>query len=643
MEHITTPKVEQVKLLDRYTSKKPAVGTLYLTATHLIYVETTGNVRKETWILHHHIATVEKLPLTTSGCPLLIHCKNFRVAHFVLPRERDCQEVSQSLLKLSQPAKEEELYAFLYNLKQNENDRKAGWSIVDLSVEFRRMGLPNDFWELTDLNKNYGICSTYPAALAVPKVASKPTIVGSSKFRSRGRFPVLSYFHKLTNAAICRCSQPLSGFSARCVEDEQMLQAISKANPKSPFMYVVDTRPKLNAMANRAAGKGYENEDHYSNIRFQFVGIENIHVMRNSLQKLVEVCAMKSPTMSDYLTGLENSGWLRHIKAVMDAGVFLAKAVVEEKASVLVHCSDGWDRTAQVCSLASVLLDPYYRTITGLMVLIEKEWISMGHKFTQRCGHLEGDPKEVSPVFTQFIECLWHLMEQYPCAFEFNEKYLIEIHDHVYSCQFGNFIGNCQKERVELRLEERTYSVWPYLLEKKEEFINPLYKGLLKIAMLRPNTLPFNFKFWCTMYNRFDKGMHPKQSVLEHLLTLMRQKSEEEENMTELQKKLVAIDRVNEEHLCQASASAKQPTEVPPTSHSSSVHERKLMAHLTNGTSEDTGPITGSANGKGQDEWSGLESSLTVANGKTVALEIPKTSRMVEAESPTRATTTVEE
>lgn len=45
-------------------------------------------------------------------------------------------------------------------------------------------------------------------------------------------------------------------------------------------------------MANRAAGKGYENEDNYSNIRFQFVGIENIHVMRSSLQKLLEgMCA----------------------------------------------------------------------------------------------------------------------------------------------------------------------------------------------------------------------------------------------------------------------------------------------------------------------------------------------------------------
>lgn len=41
-------------------------------------------------------------------------------------------------------------------------------------------------------------------------------------------------------------------------------------------------------MANRATGKGYENETFYSNIKFKFLGIENIHVMRSSLQKLVE-------------------------------------------------------------------------------------------------------------------------------------------------------------------------------------------------------------------------------------------------------------------------------------------------------------------------------------------------------------------
>jgi len=106
--------------------------------------------------------------------------------------------------------------------------------------------------------------------------------------------------------------------------------------------------------------------------------------MRSSLQKMLEVCELKSPSMSDFLWGLENSGWLRHIKAIMDAGIFIAKAVSEEGASVLVHCSDGWDRTAQACSVAGLLLDPHYRTLRGFMVLIEKDWISFGHKFNHR-------------------------------------------------------------------------------------------------------------------------------------------------------------------------------------------------------------------------------------------------------------------
>ncbi|XP_044283209.1 myotubularin-related protein 8 isoform X2 [Varanus komodoensis] len=542
MEHITTPKVENVKLLDRYTNRKTANGTLYLTATHLIYVDASAAVRKETWILHHHIAAVEKLPLTASGCPLLIHCKDFRVAHFVVGQERDCHEVYMSLLKLSQPVKPEELYAFSYNPKMPKDNREMGWKLIDVKMDYQRMGIPNAYWEISDANKDYEVCNTYAPELVVPKAATRAMVLGSSKFRSRGRIPVLSYFYKENNAAICRCSQPLSGFSARCLEDEQLLQEIREANPGSPFMYVVDTRPKLNAMANRAAGKGYENVDNYDNIRFKFIGIENIHVMRSSLQKLLEVCEAKSPSMSDFLTGLENSGWLRHIKAVMDASVFLAKAVTDEKASVLVHCSDGWDRTAQVCSLACLLLDPFYRTFKGFMVLIEKEWIAMGHKFSHRCGHLEGDPKEVSPVFTQFIECTWQLMQQFPCAFDFNERFLFEIHDHIYSCQFGNFLGTCHKEREDLKIFEKTHSLWPFLLQKKQEFRNPLYKGFTAYKELQPNTLPFSFQFWCGMYNRFDKGMHPKQCVLDHLLSCVSQKLELEDVATELENKLPLMD-----------------------------------------------------------------------------------------------------
>lgn len=44
---------------------------------------------------------------------------------------------------------------------------------------------------------------------------------------------------------------------------------------------------------------------------------------------VVAVCELWSPSMSDFLEGLESSGWLKHIKAVMDAGIFIAKVSVE--------------------------------------------------------------------------------------------------------------------------------------------------------------------------------------------------------------------------------------------------------------------------------------------------------------------------
>lgn len=547
MEHILLPKVENVRLVDRLSPRRSSVGTLYLTATHTIFVQNEKEIRTETWVLHSLVCSVQKQALTASGYPLLIHSKNFQILHFLIPQEKDCHHVFASLLRLSRPEQYEELYCFSYNPNIDKEERQHQWDFLDLKAEYSRMGVPNTLWKLCNVNQEYKVSDTYPAELYVPKSASLPVIIGSSKFRSRGRFPTLAYYCKENHATICRSSQPLSGFSARCVEDEQMLEAIVKANPHSDFMYVVDTRPKLNAMANRAAGKGYENEDNYYNIKFQFIGIENIHVMRNSQQKMLEVSELRSPAMSDFLEGLESSGWLKHIKAVLDAGIFIAKAVAEEGISVLVHCSDGWDRTAQVCSVASVLLDPYYRTLKGLMVLIERDWLSFGHKFSHRYNHLDGDPKEMSPVIDQFLECVWQLIEQFPCAFEFNEKFLITVHNQIYSCQYGNFIGNSQRERVELGLREKTHSVWFHLWKNQTGYINPLYRPdhSQTQGVLRPTTAPYCFKFWRSLYNCFDRGMHPRQSVTDYLMAIKEETQQLEEQLASHQENIDKMEKEN--------------------------------------------------------------------------------------------------
>ncbi|XP_054416941.2 myotubularin-related protein 7 isoform X1 [Pongo abelii] len=425
MEHIRTPKVENVRLVDRVSPKKAALGTLYLTATHVIFVENSPDSRKETWILHSQISTIEKQATTATGCPLLIRCKNFQIIQLIIPQERDCHDVYISLIRLARPVKYEELYCFSFNPMLDKEEREQGWVLIDLSEEYKRMGLPNHYWQLSDVNRDYRVCDSYPTELYVPKSATAHIIVGSSKFRSRRRFPVLSYYYKDNHASICRSSQPLSGFSARCLEDEQMLQAIRKANPGSDFVYVVDTRPK---------------------------------------------------------------------------------------------------------------------------VLIEKDWISFGHKFNHRYGNLDGDPKEISPVIDQFIECVWQLMEQFPCAFEFNERFLIHIQHHIYSCQFGNFLCNSQKERQELKIQERTYSLWAHLWKNRADYLNPLFRAdhSQTQGTLHLPTIPCNFmyKFWSGMYNRFEKGMQPRQSVTDYLMAVKEETQQLEEELEALEERLEKIQKV---------------------------------------------------------------------------------------------------
>ena len=49
------------------------------------------------------------------------------------------------------------------------------------------------------------VCDSYPTELYVPKSATAHIIVGSSKFRSRRRFPALSYYYKDNRVSLKAC------------------------------------------------------------------------------------------------------------------------------------------------------------------------------------------------------------------------------------------------------------------------------------------------------------------------------------------------------------------------------------------------------------------------------------------------------
>ena len=49
------------------------------------------------------------------------------------------------------------------------------------------------------------------------------------------------------------------------------------------------------------------------------------------------------------------------MSGLLKSATTVAQAMVDQR-PVLVHCSDGWDRTPQITGLAQLLLDDYYRT-----------------------------------------------------------------------------------------------------------------------------------------------------------------------------------------------------------------------------------------------------------------------------------------
>ncbi|KAJ8297455.1 hypothetical protein KUTeg_023986 [Tegillarca granosa] len=189
----------------------------------------------------------------------------------------------------------------------------------------------------------------------------------------------------------------------------------------------------------------------------------------------------------------------------------VADKVESNKTSVLVHCSDGWDRSAQLTCLSMMMLDPYFRTIKGFEVLIEKEWLSFGHKFAS-----------------------------FPNAFEFNEHFLITILDHLYSCLFGTFLFNCEQARVKEGLKQNTVSLWSFINCQLEEFKNPLYAAYLHQHVLFPVASMRRIELWTGYYCRWNPRMRPQEPIHLRNRELLILKAQLQRKVQELQRELEA-------------------------------------------------------------------------------------------------------
>ncbi|XP_063977649.1 myotubularin-related protein 9 [Diachasmimorpha longicaudata] len=507
VDFITTPKVDGVILTERTNEKIARLeGTLCLSSHHLL-LSSRQDHRKELWLLYRNIDQVEKKANNQSpgGC-MLLKCKDFRILQLDISSSEDLMNVSASLEKLS-TLEQIYQYPFFYRPQLSDANKQGddGWSCFTPVAEWSKLlASHGDEWRISYLNRDYKVCNSYPSAIIVPRLIDDNVIMSSAAFRDGGRFPILCYRHE-GGSILFRGGQPLCGASGkRCREDEKLLNSVLGAGRRG---YIVDTRSTNQAQTARARGGGTEIDSAYPQWRKVYKSVPRLGELAESLGKLIESCNDVSCSSGQWLSRLENSGWLTAVQGAMNAACVVAQCLEQELAAVLVHGSSGRDSTLVVTSLAQMILNPASRTIRGLQSLLEREWLQAGHPFftrTRHCAYFSSQSHSPphSPTFLLFLDCLFQLHHQFQYSFEYTTDLLMELFKHAYCSEYGTFLGDSEAERISLRLAEKTHSLWPHINRSEilDKWTNPLYEP--NASVIWPSIAPISIRLWKELYLR---------------------------------------------------------------------------------------------------------------------------------------------
>jgi len=461
-----------------------------------------------------------------------LQTKDFRNLTFLFNSSDDSNNVQQAVAAFSYPGNPTLLFAFRHAeemwMSKACPQAADGWQIYDPSAEFARMGVETELipspaspWRISTLNAEYDLCATYPKQLCLPRRMADHELRAVASFRKKGRLPAMSWCGgpELQFASVWRCSQTTEGLKGLigrgCPEDEKLLQCIRdgpgrRREPRD--LLLIDLRPKITAWANKASGGGFEG---YTDCRLVFGGIDNIHAVRDAWRAMgTAVNNVLEGEVGTWMKDVANSSWYDYIGAILSCAMKIVTEILEHKSSVMIHCSDGWDRTAQTSSLAMICLDPHYRTQIGFLKLIQKEWCSFGHKFRTRLALGDAPTSEYSPVFIQWLECVRQIVHQFPMDFEFTDTILLRLSSEVFTNRYGTFLCDSEKERNE-RIQPFALSLWSALLNPTEliSWRNPRYCA--NNGVLMPSVSQASYIIWKDYWFRYHQwGQREKLAAI---------------------------------------------------------------------------------------------------------------------------------
>jgi len=428
-------------------------------------------------------------------------------------------------------------------------------------------------WRLSMANLNYNVCRGYPAVIVTPAKISDDIIMKIAKNYRANRLPVAVWRHRRSKGALLRCGGLTKGMVTAAIKagmegtqgqrvsitnsslDERFYSelvsatalSIGKGNGKEQSISI-GAALSLSAI-NEDLTTVLSNDESYKkiadgdvqeasawtpanlyiycdkavakNIKFEptckccFVAAEvhDTYQIKVSFSKLLKICCPSSQNDSEnFNRDLEESKWLHQISNILQLSCSVANLIEIQGSSCLITFSDGSDATCQITSLAQLMLDPYYRSIEGFKILVEKEWLAFGYRFAHRGNHIVSFQSGLSPFFLQFLDAVYQIMTQYSSAFEFNNYFLCFLAYHHTSMRFNTFMLESEYERSQhgwLSTEQKEdpkkvpkqvgQSIWDYIdyhVERSTIFHNFRYHPSHCKGALQPFCNIANLNLW---------------------------------------------------------------------------------------------------------------------------------------------------
>lgn len=353
--------------------------------------------------------------------------------------------------------------------------------------------LNNDYF-LTNINSNYFI-DTYSKSLLIPynnddnnnlikdlkqlqnliedlKNSNNNEIPLSDKNKSSyTRIPILTYYYNNANSSLLISDV----FSSKGEKEENSNIVMNFSDKINSLAYNISVDSIKNLIKNK--NKSKINNSHsksnrcknktiiYHNLISDKVLVESF----NDISKEIDFIYLDFPSNLDLFHSYNNflnyinsgnnhsknedkiqnnilcSNYYKHIEYFLLTAYNICEYITNG-ADIILDSSKNNYTTLMLTVLVQIMLDPYYRTIDGLIVLLEKEMISNGlNSISNNDIYYSNKIYYYNLSLFLTLECIYQLISIRPYDFQYNKKMIIYLMNKQYDNKYISLIANNEK------------------------------------------------------------------------------------------------------------------------------------------------------------------------------------------------------